>query len=118
MLNIHRNHKAYQGQVSRVQCFIYIYIALLSHVERKGGIAHLVDCWTEKPWVILMLVQFPSASRDFSPSQLSVQALFTEFVHLLCVIAGTNVCVHVKNAKHRQAIPLFGHPHTQKCTHW
>ena len=68
----------------------------------RGGIAHLVGCWTKtkqkKAGAILTWVRFPSKTKDFSPCELSVLTL-TVFVQPLCVITQTNICVHVRKSQ-------------------
>ena len=39
----------------------------MSFFSLNTGIAQLVQCWTEKPGVILTQVQLPGAGGDFSP---------------------------------------------------
>ena len=58
---------------------------------------------------MLTRVRVPGAARDFSPSQLSMQTLFsiTVSVQAPCAIACINSCAHVKKPKHRQPLPLL-----------
>ena len=65
--------------------------------KRVGGVNNVAHLKERRCGTPLTQVRFPSAASDFSPSELSVQALLPMSVQPPCTAACSNICANVKD---------------------